>query len=559
MKELLIQTIQECVKVDTATLSKLIEIPPKPQMGDFALPCFFLAKEYKKAPPMIAEELVSQIKESKNNHVFEKIESVGPYINFYVKPKIYGEQIIPNLISQKHNFAKKKPNNKNVVIDYSAPNVAKNMGIHNLRSTIIGQALYNTYSYAGFTTIGVNHLGDWGTQFGKLIWALEAWSSPEELEQKGILFLNDIYVKYHSYAEEHPQIEDEARAWSKKIEDGDSRATMWWQLFVEVSIKEYNSIYERLGVSFDHTKGESYYIPLLEKTLKEVQHITTMSDGALVVDLGESMPPFLLKRSDGGTLYGTRDLAAALYRIKNHSPHKVLYLVDIAQSLHFQQLFKTLEKIDPNNKDVFLHVEFGRLSFADGAMSTRKGNIVPLKEVLDKAKEKALEVINQKNPQLEHKDDVAEQIGTGAVIFGDLSHDRVHNIIFDWDKVLDFQGETAPYVQYTIARINSILEKEPESLFESEYDINLINNDEKELLKKVESFSSVIDTVVSQNKPHHIAIFAIQLAQHCNAYYANTQILNTDETKTRLAIIYCVKNALETALQLLGIKSPHKM
>lgn len=549
-------------------VSNLIEVPPKPELGDFAFPCFTVAKELRKAPPMIAQDLASELKIEGI-----RVTATGPYVNFFIDNLSYTKSIISEVLEKKEKYGSERLKDETIVIDYSGPNVAKNMGIHNLRSTIIGQALCNIYRFLGYKVVGVNHLGDWGTQFGKLIWALEKWSSPEELEEKGIVFLNEMYVKFHDEVEkdENGFMEDEARVWFKKIEEGDEKAQMWWKLFVDISMKDYNKIFDRLSIEFDYTIGESFYIQHLENTIKTLEDakLTSMSEGALVVEFDEkdNMPPCLLKKSDGATLYGTRDLAAAMYRLKEYNPTKVLYAVDIAQALHFKQVFKVLEKLDSKNKDIFEHIQFGRLSFADAKMSTRKGNIVPLREVLDKAHEKVLEVIKEKNPDLANKEEVAEMVGTGAVIFGDLSCDRVHNIIFDWKKILDFQGETAPYVQYTVARINSILRKgnyeEQESEIVSNLNYELISTDaEKNVARLLTDFNKVVNEAKKSNKPHHIGKYVVQLAQALNSYYVNNQIIqpdNKDLQNARLALIFTVKQVLENGLLLLGIKCPTEM
>lgn len=535
----------------------ILEIPPNSELGDFALPCFSLAKSLKKSPVDIAKDLAPLVSDE-----LISATSEGPYVNFLINAKDFVKQVISKILSEKEVYGSENNKEKTIVIDYSGPNVAKNMGIHNLRSTIIGQALVNSYRFLGYNVVGVNHLGDWGTQFGKLIWALEKWSNPEELQEKGILFLNQMYVKFHEEAEKQPEIEDEGRAWFKKIEDGDARAQMWWKLFVEISLEDYNKIYKRLNINFDDTKGESFYIPLLDKTIQKLEEkkLTSISEGALVVDFNdEKMPPCLLKKSDGATLYGTRDLAAALYRLKEYNPYKILYAVDIAQELHFKQVFRVLELLDQKNKDIFEHIKFGRLSFPDGGMSTRKGNIVPLNEVLDKAKEKVLEIIQEKNPKLENKEEVAEMVGCGAVIFGDLSQDRIHNIIFEWDKVLDFQGETAPYVQYTIARINSIMKQ---SEYSDILDYSKISgDDEKKIAIQLDKFNKIVNDVINQNKPHHIAKYAIALSQQFNNYYSKNKILHEDPNirNARIQLIYAVSIVLTSSLKLLGITAPEEM
>jgi arginyl-tRNA synthetase len=556
MNEKIIKALSKKLKIDANEIDSILEIPPDKNLGDFAFPCFSLSKKLKKSPQIIAQELTSiKIKNI-------TVNANGPYLNFFIDGKVIIEKTIKDILKKGKKYGKSNKKNQTILIDYSAPNVAKNMGIHNLRSTIIGQSLCNIYKYSGYKVIGINHLGDWGTQFGKLIWALEKWSSPKELKKKGILFLNEIYVKYHALYEEtkNETMENEARAWSKKIEDGDERAKMWWKLFIDVSVKEYNKLYKRLNVKFSETKGESFYMQFLDETLKKLEEkkLTEMSEGALVVPLGEGIAPCLLKRSDGATLYGTRDIAAALYRLKNYNPTKILYVVDVAQTNHFNQVFNVLEKIDSQNKEKFVHVDFGRLSFADGAMSTRKGNIIPLKDVLDKASEKVLSIIDEKNPNLKDKKSVAEMIGIGAVIFGDLKNDRINNIIFDWDRVLDFQGETGPYIQYTIARINSIIKKGGSG--EIIYSL-LSTPEDKSIAQILSKFSEIIALALKENKPNHIAKYLVTVAQEFNNYYVKHTILQEDSElqSARLGMLKAVKTILENGLRLLNIKSPEEM
>ncbi len=563
--QLLSDKLSQQVSLSQDNVFSLIEVPKDLSFGDFAFPCFRLAKELKKSPVQIAQDLAKDFSEDDRLSEHFSLQAVGPYLNFKIKTDVLANSVFSALNEQGDNYGSGPKNDDVFVIDYSAPNVAKNMGIHNLRSTIIGQSLVNILRFNGSKVIGVNHLGDWGTQFGKLIWALEKWSSVEELKEKGILFLNELYVRFHSEYEKtkDESMEEEARAWFKKIEDGDERARMWWKLFVDISMKEYNKIYERLHASFDYVLGESFYIQFLDESIKKFEDagLVSKSEGALVVEFDESegMPPLLLKKSDGATLYGTRDIAAALYRLKTYSPTKVLYLTDVAQELHFKQVFKALEMLDSATKGKFEHVKFGRLSFPDGSMSTRKGNIVALNEVLDKSVEKVLSIIEEKNPGLENKSEVAEKVGVGAIIFGDLYNDRINNIIFEWDNVLDFQGESAPYVQYVIARINSMLEKVslPENV-----DYSLISTDaERILLKKLFDFPEVIREVASDFKPHHLAKYLVSLAQEFNSYYAHNKILQDDEPVqfARLTLARSVASVLKKGLLLLGIESPERM
>ncbi len=559
-KSELLNLLSKEISLPVEKIDSLLEVPRETSFGDFAFPCFILAKKLKQSPVNIASDLVGRL----SSDLFV-VSAVGPYINFKINSLILAKDVVSEILKKQNNFGSSENSSDVFVVDYSSPNVAKNMGIHNLRSTIIGQAVVNILRFKGAKVFAINHLGDWGTQFGKLIWALEKWSSKEELKQKGLLFLNELYVRFHSEFEKtkDASMEEEARAWFKKIEDGDPKALSYWKLFVDVSMEEYNKIYDRLNVKFDFVLGESFYIPFLEDSLNlfEDAGLTSISDGALVIEFDESenMPPLLLKKSDGATLYGTRDIAAALYRLKTYNPSKVLYFTDIAQELHFKQVFKALSLLDSSTEGKFEHIEFGRLSFPDGSMSTRKGNIVALTEVLDKSKDKVLEIIEEKNPSLENKLDVAEQVGSGAIIFGDLYNDRINNIIFEWDKVLDFQGESGPYVQYTIARINSMLGSLDSS---DKIDFSLIaSDDDRSLIKRLLDFKDVLSMVYSDFKPHHLAKYLVSLAQEFNSYYASNRMIqkDIDLQRARLSLAKSVAIVLKSGLSLLGIKSPDHM
>ncbi len=562
MRDYKLEVIKIIKEVFPELIESSISIPPNEDLGDFAIPCFPYIKQFdnvQEAASQISEKIKSTLK---SDSLISKVSIDGPYVNVFLNKEFFMKDILDTLNNENENFCKEK-NVETILIDYSAPNIAKNMGLHNLRSTVIGQALYNTYKHLGYNVIGINHLGDWGTQFGKLIWALEAWSSPEELEKKGIEFLNELYVKFHQEAgdDKNNYMQQEARSWFRKIEEGDPKARAWLDLFIKISLEDYNKIYDRLNVKFDHIKGESFYLPYLDETVKKLEekNLTQISDGALVVmfDENEKMPPCLLKKSDGATLYGTRDIAAIMYRMKEFNPNKILYVVDIAQELHFKQVFKVMELYDESTKNKLEHVVFGRLSFEDMSMSTRKGNTISLREVLDKSKEKVLEIISEKNPDLENKEEVAEIVGTGAVVFGDLINDRLHNIIFKWEKILDFQGETGPYVGYTHARIKSILRKENSNEFNVE---NLNHELEFKLVKQIYSFREVLHSVVKNNKPSILCKYVIELCQLFNNYYANVSILKNEENKTsRLFLIKKIAELIKLSSSIIGIKVPEEM
>jgi len=547
-KQLITKKLKQKLNVDIT-----LTIPPNSEMGDFAFPCFSLSKELKKSPIEISKQLSEEL----------KIENVtikpeGPYLNFFIDKGILNKQILENINSGK--FKEHSELKENIVIDYSGPNVAKHMGIHNLRSTVIGQALCNIYRFKGYNVIGIDHLGDWGTNFGQLICGIKKFSSLDKI--KHVTDLNKVYVKFHEEMEKNPELEQEARDEFAKLESGDKDSLKFWKKFVEVSMLDYDRIFDRLNVKFTYTMGESEYIPFIEETLKKLEKkkLTKLDDGALVVEVGDEMPPCLLKKKDGSTLYGSRDITAGFYRLEKHNPSKILYVVDVAQSLHFKQWFKVMEMYNSKFKDIFIHVVFGRLSFKDGGMSTRKGKVIVLEEVLDKAKEKVLAIIKQKNPDLKNKEVVAEEIGVGSVIFNDLFNDRLHNIIFDWDQVLDFEGDTCPYVQYAYARCNSILKKSSNKSSNINYSL-LKEKQEIDLIKILEEFEMILDKIIKDNKPSHLAKYLVSLARQFNTFYGNCPVITEDKelTKARISIIKAVKSVIGQGLELLNIKHPEEM
>ncbi|HAQ61615.1 TPA: arginine--tRNA ligase [Candidatus Delongbacteria bacterium] len=538
------------------------ENPKNPEHGDMSLPCFKFSSLLKKSPHAIAEDFRAVFLKDDS---FESVSNINGYLNFKFDKKTYISFVLEKYSSGSFfNKMKDIGNGKTVVIDYSHPNVAKNMGIHNLRSTIIGQSIYNIYKFLGYRTEGVNHLGDWGTQFGKLMWALEQWSSFKEVEEKGILFLNEIYVRFHTEAETHSEYEDNARAWFKKLEDGDEKALKWWLLFIKVSMDAYNSIYSRLNVKFDHITGESFYIPFLEDAVKKLENkdLTEISEGALVVKFEENdnMPPCLLKKSDGATLYATRDIAAAMYRLAEFDPYRILYVTDVAQELHFAQVFKVMEMYDPGSKGKFCHIRFGRLSFPNVQMSTRKGNIVPLSEVLDRARDKVIGIIEERNADIPDKLSTADKIGIGAVIFNDLSVSRIKNIEFDWDKTLSFDGETGPHIQYSFVRILNILEKAGN--ISGKFDTALLEDEfSYELIRSIDRFESKVLQACDENEPSVISNYLIEMSKCFNRFYQNNRVVgeNEDVRSSRAFLINTLRSVYGQCMELLGIPKIEKM
>lgn len=560
-REEIIRLLEANVPLDTEQIAAELETPPNPQMGDFAFPCFKLAKTLRKSPAAIAAELAEKLPESE---LFARIEAKGPYLNFFCERKKLAQMTVESILQQKEQYGRTGiGKDKTIVIDFSAPNIAKPFGVGHLRSTVIGHALYRIYQALGYRCVGINHLGDWGTQFGKLIVAYRMWGNEELLEKNAINHLYELYVRFHSEAENRPELDDEARAWFKKLEDGDSEAYALWQRFRQLSLEEFKRIYAILGVEFDSYQGESYYNEMLDDTVKMVEEagLVSQSEGALIVDLSaEEMPPCLLRKQDGATLYATRDLCAAIYRYQKYKFEKALYVVGADQALHFQQVFTVLKKMGYDWAERCLHVPFGLIRFKEGKMSTRKGTLVLLEDVLDRATELAKEIIQEKNPTLENKDEVARQVGIGAVIFGDLSNDRIKNIEFDWDKVLDFSGETAPYVQYAHARICSILRKAEG--WPAAYDASLLTGDEEQaVIGLLARFTDMIIRAAAANKPSVIARYVVDVAAEFNKFYHQCPVLQAEPElrNARLALIDAVRQVLVNGLWLLGIAAPEEM
>ncbi|NLM45429.1 MAG: arginine--tRNA ligase [Firmicutes bacterium] len=538
-----------------------LENPPAPEMGDIAFPCFKLAKTLRKAPTVIAAELKDKLPESK---LFARIEAKGPYLNFYCDRALLARTTVESILEQREAYGRLDlGRGKTVVIDFSAPNIAKPFGVGHLRSTVIGNSLYRLYEALGYKCVGINHLGDWGTQFGKLIAAYLRWGVAEKMTADPLQHLYELYVRFHREAEQNPALDDEARAWFKKLEDGDPEATRLWRHFREVSLADFKRIYKILGVEFDAYQGESFYNEMLDETVALVEEmgLAQASEGALVVDLSaEGMPPCLLRKQDGATLYATRDLCAAIYRYNTYQFDKMLYVVGADQALHFRQLFAVLKKMGYSWADRCCHVPFGLIRFQDGKMSTRQGTLVFLEDVLNRATELAAGIIQEKNPGLANKEEVARQVGIGAVIFGDLSNDRIKDIEFDWDKVLDFSGETAPYVQYSHARICSILRKADN--WPQEYDASLLTGaEEQAVINLLARFSDQIVRAAETCKPSVIARYVLDVAAAFNTFYHRCPVLQAppDISRARLALIDAVRQVLVNGLWLLGIAAPEEM
>jgi arginyl-tRNA synthetase len=543
-------------------IRKLVEIPPDEKLGDYAFPCFVLSKKLKKAPDKIAIELASQLKATE---LIEQVYSIGPYVNFKICKTKLAEFVLTQIFDEEEDYGSDETGKgKTIVIDFSSPNIAKPFGIGHLRTTVIGNALYHIYKKLGYNVVRINHLGDWGTQFGKVILAYKMWGDDKEFLKDPIATLYDLYVRFHREEEKDPKLEEEARGWFKKLEDGDKEATALWEKFRACSLEEFMRVYQMLGIEFDAYAGESFYNKYMEQTIDELKAkgLAEISQDALIVDLEEfGLPPCLLKKKDEATLYATRDIAGAIYRYNTYHFYKSLYVVGTAQKLHFQQLFKVLELMGYDWAKDCVHVDFGWIKFKQEMMSTRKGNIILLEDVLNKSIELALKIIEEKNPDLENKDEVAKDVGIGAVIFADLSTRRNKDIDFDWDQALSFDGETAPYVQYTHARLCSLMRKYGK-LIHREIDYKIFSTDEEtKLIKLLESFPQVIRSAALGYEPSFICSFLIDLCSAFNRFYQKQRIITENErsTSARLLIVKAIQVTIKIGLSLLGIKAPERM
>ena len=538
----------------------LLENPKSVEHGDIAFPAFALAKAYRKAPQQIAAELG----ESVNSPIVEKIEVVGPYLNFFLNRKEVSAAVLNEVLVKSGHYGDAEiGGNRNVPIDMSSPNIAKPISIGHLRSNFIGNSLANILKKVGFNPIKINHLGDWGTQFGKLIVGYKLWGSEEAVKKDPIGELLNLYVKFHKEAEENPELDNDAREWFKKLEDGDEEAQELWRWFREESLKEFNYIYERLDITFDSFNGEAFYNDKMQEVidLLEEKNVLTVNEGATIVDLEKyNLNPALIKKSDGATLYITRDLAAAIYRKRTYDFALSLYAVGNEQSNHFNQLKAILKEMDYEWADDMHHIPFGLITQGGKKLSTRQGKIVLLEEVLDDAVASALEQIEEKNADLPNKELIADQVGIGAVIFHDLKNDRLNNFDFTIEEVVRFEGETGPYVQYTRARAMSILKKSGLAGIDTTVNYPLDDAYSWEIIKLLQDYPSVVKRAYEKFEPSVIAKHAIHLAQAFNRYYANSKVLTDDAQKpARLALVQSVATILKEDLRLLGVQSPDQM
>ena len=543
-------------------LVRAIEVPPQAEFGDFAFPCHGLAKVMRKNPAQIATELASSIATGDG---VKKVQAVAGYVNFWVDRVRASQEVVKKIFDEGATYGSGKVGEgKTIAIDYSSPNIAKHFGVGHLRSTAIGHSLYRIFRKLGYQTVGINHLGDWGTQFGQLIAAFKKWGSEETLKRDPITHLFELYVRFNKEAKENPEMAEEARAWFKKLEEGGPETQKLWQHFKDLSLHEFERIYAALGISFDYYWGESFYNDKIEGVIKllEEKKLSRLSEGALVVDLSDyNMPPLLLRKKDEATLYSTRDLAAAILRWEKFQFDRSLYVVNVAQDLHFKQLFKTLELAGFPWASRLVHVSFGWVKFGDAIMSTREGNIVFLKEVLEKGIELAEKTIREKNPDLKDLDKTARMIAVGAIMFADLSARRHKDITFRWEEVLNFEGETGPYLQYTHARLASLLRKYGKPMSR---DVNfdlLATESVWPAVRQLGNFPSTVLAAAEAYEPSFIATYLLDLAKAFNTFYQAERILTDDATATdaKIVLCSCVKSVLKEGLFLLGIESPEEM
>ena len=564
--------VAEYIEIEGMPMEAIYELIERPQdlsKGDYALPCFRFAKTLRKSPVMIAEEIKNKILDK--SHPFESVEAINGYLNFKFDKKKESLYLIENIRKQGAKYGSSdEGKGKTVCIDYSSINIAKPFHIGHLMTTVLGGALYRIYKKRGYNAVGINHLGDWGTQFGKLIVAYKMWGDEKTIRETGIMGLNDLYVKYHREAEKDKGLDDKARAWFKKIEDGDKEALKLFELFKELTLVEVEKVYKRLNIKFDSYAGESFYNDKMEPVLNELREkgLIEVSEGAEIVNLDEyQMPPCLLVRSDGATLYATRDLAAAFYRKKTYDFWKNLYVVAYQQNLHFKQVFKVVELMGYEWAKDLIHIPFGMVSLESGSMSTRAGNVVWLKDVLDRSEEQSLDIIKAKSPHLNNKETVSKQVGVGAVIFFALSSGRIKDTVFSYDEVLNFDGETGPYVQYTNARCNSVLRKAEVDIKnipsgEIEADFSSIENESSyTLISILEQFGEILSISLDKYEPSILTRYLIDVAKAFNKFYLENRIIDgkLGVSNARLALVCSTAVVLKEGLSLLGIEAPEEM
>lgn len=571
-KEIIAKKIADATKLNKDEIKSYIEIPKDSKNGDYAFPCFRLAKELKKAPPMIANEIKEKLDDelSKNqDENIEKIEIAGGYLNFFINKIILVDEVLKEIAKADEYGKAELGKEKNIVIDYSAPNIAKPFHIGHLRSTVIGAALYNIYKYLGYNTIGINHLGDYGTQFGKMIEAYKMWQDEYDIEKDPINQMVEMYVRINYLCKEDESVLEACRNNFKKLEDGESCCVELWEKFRRLSLEEFQKVYDLLGSKFDSWNGEAFYsdkmqevIDILDKSGKLIE-----SQGAKIIDLEDSgiSTPCIIVKSNGSTTYATRDLAAIMYRARTYDYDKALYVTSYEQVLHFKQVFEVAKMLGLDEKytKCLEHVSFGMMLSPTGKFSTREGNIIKLEDLLNEAIERAKKIIEEKNPNLENKDEIAKKVGIGAVIFNDLSNSRIKDEIFDWDTILNFQGETGPYIQYTYVRTKSVLEKVDNIIpnIENIKIENLIDEYSLNTIKLIYNFQDILIQVTEKSEPSILSRYLIDLSKAFSSFYNENKIIVEDKEvqDARVYLTYATGKVLKQGANLLGIKMPDKM
>ena len=558
-------------KVEALTpeeIESMIEIPPESSMGDYAFPCFRLAKSMRRAPNQIAQELAEQLRE---NEKFSDVKNVNAYVNFFLNRAEWASAVIEEVLTEGARYGGSDlGKGKKVIVEFSSPNIAKPFHIGHIRTTVIGNSIYKIFDFLGYDTVRINHLGDYGTQFGKMIVAYRRWGNEEDVRREPIKTLLDYYVKFHEEAEKDPSLEDEARATFTRLENGEKEEYALWEWFREESLKEFTYVYDLLGIEFDSYAGESFYSDKMDRIVELMKDkgILKESEGAQIVDLEEyGMPPALIKKKDGSTLYITRDIAAAVYRKEHYNFDRNIYVVASQQNLHFQQWFKIIELMGYDWAQECIHVPFGMVSLEDGTLSTRKGKVVFLLDVLNNAIEKTKQIMIEKNGSDENLEEISREVGIGAVVFQELSNNRIKDYVFSWDKVLNFEGETGPYVQYTHARAASVLRNAGEAAQKalssaSSLDMSCAVSDTAyELVKLIYRFPEVVKEAAEKYEPSVITRHIIDIAQYFNRFYHDERILVEDEAEkqAKLAVVYAAKQTIANGLALLGVSAPEKM
>lgn len=565
MKEKICQYLSNIAgEVSAEELLSIMEVPPEEEMGDLALPCFALAKKLHKSPQSIAEELTERLNADKETLGIGRAEHVGAYCNLYWNRAAYMKSCLSRLQLEHHGVVQ-SGTGKTICMDYSSPNIAKNFHVGHLRTTVIGNALYKIYQKLGYQVVRINHLGDWGTQFGKLIVAYKLWSSEEQVKEKGIEELLRIYVRFNAKAEHDEQLITEAREWFVKMEQNDAEAVAIWEWFKQISMVEFDRVYRLLGITFDAYVGESFYrdkVPALVESLKE-KDLLVESQGAQVIDLeAYQMPPCLITKSDGSSIYHSRDIAAVLYRKEKYDFAKCIYVTGLEQSLHFKQVFKAIEVMGYDWADSLVHVPYGLVSLDGEKLSTRNGNIIYAEDILREAIRRAEAAVLEKNPHLENKDEVARMVGVGAVTFHDLYNQRIKNINFSWKEALSFDGSTAPYVQYTYARAKSVLRRHGKAVNPDLADCSLLADSVSySLVKILGGYEDAVRSAADKYEPSIVARYVMSLAVAFNKFYHDCAILKAEENvrQARLALTEITQRVLRDGCGLLGIACPEEM